>query len=194
MRVDSKAVAHAKSEPVTVRSRTGGMVLKWVVNLWIILHFTAVVAAAGSVGPTSGLVLAIWQRFRPYLQALYLNQGYNFFAPEPVPSTLLEFEVEKADGTVERGRIDDRSLQPRLLYHRHLLLTEHLGIAPVDLQENWYNSYAQHLCHKYRGARIRRKRLTHYPSPMDFVRSGTSLDDRRSYNETDFGVFSCGDR
>jgi hypothetical protein len=35
---------------------------------------------------------------------------------------------------VERGWIDDRSIQPRLLYHQHVLLTEHLGIASVDLQ------------------------------------------------------------
>ena len=175
-------------------SRAGSRVVKWTVNMWVILHFTAILAAAGSVGPTSGLVMAVWRVFQPYLQSLYLNQGYNFFAPEPIPSTLLEFEVEKVDGTVERGRIDNRSIQPRLLYHRHLLLTEHLAIAPVDLQQNWYLSYAQHLCHKYHGAHIHLKRLTHYPWPMENIRNGARLDDRTSYDETDLGVFSCGDR
>jgi len=154
----------------------------------------AILAAAGSVGPTSGLVIAVWSLFRPYLQALYLNQGYNFFAPEPVPSTLLTFEAEREDGTVERGRIPDRSIQPRLLYHRYLLLTEHLGIAPPDQEENWYTSYAAHLCHKYRAARVRLKRLTHFPTPMELVRNGLPLDNRSSYDERDLGVFSCGDR
>ena len=86
--------------------------------------------------------MALFQR--PYLQALYLNQGYNFFAPESVPSTLLAFEEEREDRTADRRRIDDPSIQPRLVYHRHLPLTEHLEIARVDLQENWYIFYAQH--------------------------------------------------
>ena len=194
MRAELKAVTAAKTEPVGTPVRPGIRVLRWAANLWVILHFTAILSAAGSVGPTSGLVIAVWSVFRPYLQALYLNQGYNFFAPEPVPSTLLTFEAQHDDGTVERGRIPDPSIHPRLLYHRYLLLTEHIGIAPPDLAENWYASYARHLCHKYRAAQVRLKRLTHFPQPMEFVRNGTRLDERSTYDERDLGVFSCGDR
>ena len=66
----------------------------------------------------------------PYLQILYLNHGYQFFAPEPGESTLLAFEAERDDGTVVRGRIPDRTTWPRLLYHRHFMLTEHMSDAP----------------------------------------------------------------
>jgi hypothetical protein len=176
--------------PGGARSR----VLRCALNLWVVLHFIAILAAAGSVGPTSGLVIAIWGAFRPYLQGLYLNQGYNFFAPEPAPSTLLKFEAEREDGTVVRGRIDDRSIQPRLLYHRRLLLTEHIGVAPPELHQNWYASYARHLCRNLRAARIRLTRLTHYPLAMESVRNGARLDEPTTYDEMDLGVFSCGDR
>ncbi len=106
----------------------------------------------------------------------------------------MTFEIQREDGSLERGRIPDRSIQPRLLYHRHLLLTEHIGIAAPEQEENWYLSYAQHLCRKYRAPRIHLKRLTHFPTPMELVRNGVRLDNRASYDERDLGEYSCGDR
>ena len=104
--------------PPTARAETrrppGNRFVRWTANLWVVFHFAAVLAAAGSVGPTSDLVLAGWSLFRPYLQVLYLNHGYNFFAPQPAPTTLLAYEVERDDGTVIRGRTLDRSVRPRL--------------------------------------------------------------------------------
>jgi hypothetical protein len=163
------------------------------VNLWVVFHFSAVLAAAASVGPASGLLIATWGIFRPYLQALYINQGYKFFAPEPAPSTLLDFEAKRSAGTSIRGRLPDRSLEPRLLYHRHLLLTEHIAIAPLDAQQSWYKSYARHLCHKYGAKRVSLTRLTHYPPPMEMVRNGTRLDDSLTYEEMFVGDFECGE-
>jgi hypothetical protein len=137
----------------------------------------------------------VWRVFRPYLLVLYLNHGYNFFAPEPTPSTLLKFEAKGPNGTVlKRGQIPDPSLQPRLFYHRHLLLTEHIAIAPPDVQAAWFNSYARHLCHKYRAASVHLTHIIHYPPFMESVRDGVGLGDSTSYSETDLGDFSCGDR
>jgi hypothetical protein len=167
--------------------------VRWAVNLWLVFHFSAVLAAASSVGPTSDLLIATWELFRPYLQALYINQGYKFFAPQPAPPTLLSFEAHRADGTVMRGRVPERSIQPRLLYHRYLLLTEHIGIAPPDAQQHWYKSYARHLCHKYGATRISLTRVTHYPPTMEMVRNGAKLDDAFTYEELFVGDFECGE-
>lgn len=61
--------------------------------------------------------------FRPYLDLLYLNHGYSFFAPEPGPSYVMEYEVHRADDTVVRGRLPDAERHwPRLLYHRYFML------------------------------------------------------------------------
>ncbi len=165
--------------------------VRWALNIWIVFHFSAILAAAGSVGPTSDLVLAAWGLFRPYLQILYLNHGYNFFAPEPAPTTLMTFVAERSDGTSIRGRIPDPSLEPRLLYHRYLLLTEHIGVAPQALLGHWYRSYARHLCHRYGASRIRLTRITHFPPPMELIRDGGQLDSPASYEEMDLGVFRC---
>ncbi len=179
----------AKLPPKTGRTR----LVRWGVNFWIVFHFAAVIAAAGSVGHTSELILAGWRVFRPYLQLLYLNQGYNFFAPQPAPSTLLNFEALRDDGTVLNGRIPDRTIQPRLLYHRYLLLTEHIGVAPTGLQSNWYKSYARHLCKKYGAKRVSLTRLTHYAPTMEMVRNGTRLDESWSYEHAFVGDFECSE-
>ena len=35
-------------------------VLRYFINLWVLLHFTAVISAAATVGSGSGYVLAVW--------------------------------------------------------------------------------------------------------------------------------------
>jgi hypothetical protein len=190
-RVKAVAAEQAKTTAVFPPKTVGNRLLRWAVNFWVVFHFAAVIAAAGSVGPTSDLVLAGWRLFRPYLQFFYLNHGYNFFAPQPVPSTLLNFEAVRDDGSVVNGRIPDRATQPRLLYHRYLLLTEHIGVAPPDLQPNWYKSYARHICRKYGATRVSLTRLTHFPPTMEMVRNGARLDESWSYEELFVGDFSC---
>jgi hypothetical protein len=70
-----KAVVAKPATREPVRRPAANRFVRWVVNLLVLVHFTAVLAAAGSVGPTSGLVIAIWRPFRPYLQALCLHHG-----------------------------------------------------------------------------------------------------------------------
>jgi hypothetical protein len=168
--------------------------VRWVINLCVLLHFAAVLTAAGSVGPTSDLIVEVWKPFRPYLQFLYLNQGYNFYAPQPAPSTLVKYEVERSDGSIAaKGSILEMAMTPRLLYHRHLLLTEHLVFVSQESQQHWYRSYARHLCHKYGGSKVSLTRRVHYPATMEMIRDGMGLDAPMSYEEVFVGEFPCGD-
>lgn len=197
------AAEPAGSEPAPIHTEVtgraapprlpGNRFVRWAINLWVLFHFAAVLAAASSVGPTSDLILAIWKPFRPYLQVLYLNQGYNFYAPQPAASTLVAYEVERGDGTTIKGRILDRSMKPRLLYHRYLLLTEHLVFVSEEAQTYWYRSYARHLCHKYGGTRVGLTRVIHYPATMEMIRNGSTLDEPFSYEERFMGDFACSD-
>ncbi len=183
-----------KPAPAEWRPPPADRFLRWVGTLFVLGHFTAILAAASSVGPASELVFQIWSVCRPYLQLFYLNHGYNFYAPEPVPSTLLDYVVEAADGTVvASGRIPDHSLWPRLLYQRQLLLTEHIPVAQPAWQKNWCARIARHLCRKYGAATVRLTRLTHSPPTMEMVRQGFGLDDPVTYVEEPAGEFSCGD-
>jgi hypothetical protein len=170
----------------------GHRLLRWVVSLWIVLHFAAILSAALTAVPTSPLVVGIWEVFQPYLQVLYLNHGYSFFAPQPLPTTLLDFEAHRPDGTVVRGRISELASQPRLLYQRHLLLTEHMAGVPDSARSHWYISYARHLCHKYKADRVSLTLLIHSPPTTEMVQHGTRPGDPITYVELPQGSFECG--
>lgn len=179
--------------PTPTPRRLGSRVLKWGVNLWLVFHLAAIVAAPAAVEPSSDLIRSAWNVFRPYLQVLYLNHGYHFFAPEPAESTLLAYVAERPDGTAVRGRIPNFGIKPRLLYHRHFMLTEHMAQAPPELQRAWYGSYARHVGHKYGATRVSLTKQTHFLPSMEMVRDGVRLDDPRSYEEQPLGVFRCGE-
>jgi len=181
----------ATSEPASPPRRTGRRLLRWAVNLWLVFHLSAIITAPASVSPSSDLVRSAWTLVRPYLQLFYLNHGYHFFAPEPSYSTLLAYVAERDDGTIIRGRIPNREIVPRLLYHRHFMLTEHMILAPPELQRQWYDSYAQHIGRKYAATRVSLTRQRHYLPTMEMVRNGVRLDDPASYEEQPLGVFQC---
>ena len=175
--------------PLSFRTR----LVRRAVSVWLVIHLTAIVIAPASVAPTSELVLSGWKVFRPYLQILYLDHGYHFFAPEPGESTLLAFVAERPDGTVVRGRLPDKAGRPRLLYHRHFMLTEHMNQAPEGLRQAWYESYARHIGHAYGAGRVSLTKQTHYFPTMEAVLGGVRLDDPRGYQEQPLGVFRCGE-
>jgi hypothetical protein len=183
----------AASEPASASPpATGGhRFLRLAVNAWLVLHVAAIIIAPAAISPSSDLVQAGWDMFQPYLQILDLNHGYHFFAPEPGDSTLLAFEAQRADGTVISGRIPNRSIVPRLLYHRHFMLTEQMKDAPAALQQEWVGSYAEHLCQKYGAARVKLTGQIHHLPTMEMVRAGMRLDDPSSYEDEDLGSFEC---
>jgi hypothetical protein len=175
------------AKPPGVRNR----LLRWCINLCVILHFSAIISAAVVTGPAPGYAQAAWQLFHPYLQALFLNHGFNFFAPEPSPSTLMNFEAVRADGSIAKGRIPERTIWPGLLYQRHLLLTEHIGVMPEEVRSEWYRSYARHLCRRHGAAKVHLVLMMHFPMDMEEVRAGGRLDDPLTYQEMDLGDFPC---
>jgi hypothetical protein len=181
------------SEPASVLPPAKGRhrFLRLVINVWLVFHVAAIVIAPAAVSPSSDLIEAGWDLFQPYLQVLDLNHGYHFFAPEPGDSTLLAFDAQRADGTVISGRIPNFGIVPRLLYHRHFMLTEQMKDAPEALQQEWVGSYAEHLCQKYGAARVKLTGQIHHLPTMEMVRAGMRLDDPTSYEDEDLGSFEC---
>ena len=160
-------------------------------SIWLLFHCAAIVIAPAAVSPSSDLVQEAWGWFQPYLQVLYLDHGYHFFAPEPAESTLLLYEAKRPDGTFVRGHIPDRSTQPRLLYHRYFMLTEHMNDAPEELANLWHESYAGHIGRKYGASEVTLFKQTHNLPTMERVRSGGRLTDQDSYEEESLGTFPC---
>jgi len=178
-----------EAPPLSFRTK----LIRRAVSFWLVIHLAAIVIAPASVSPTSELILCGWKFFRPYLQVLYLDHGYHFFAPEPGESTLLTFVAGRPDGTMVRGRLPDQAVWPRLLYHRYFMLTEHMGQAPEGLRRAWHESYARHIGREHGAQWVSLTKQTHYFPTMEAVLDGVRLDDPRGYEEQPLGVFRCGD-
>ncbi len=174
--------AASQDEPITLRPAW-----RVIISVLVSLHVLAVFAAPYSLPPTSELADRMWQFFQPYLQTCYLNHGYAFFAPDPGPSHLIRYELEMPDGEVREGRFPNLAEQnPRLLYHRHFMLTEYLTIAPqnVPWRKAYVRSYAEHLLHAHQASRVSLYHVEHLIPFPDQVLEGMPLDDPSLYRET----------
>jgi len=114
---------------------------KTLISLFLAVHLTAVFIApfrfaCNTGGSSSPLADAVFRTLNPYIATLFLDQGYFFFAPEPGPSHLVDYKLEFADGRPPiEGRFPDLATErPRLLYHRHFMLSEalHANYAPAE--------------------------------------------------------------
>lgn len=112
-------------------------------SLVFVLHFCGICNAALAAPPAPWLIQQSWVRvFRPYLEFMYLNNAYHFYAPEPGPTSYLWFRliyVDENDDSKEYGwwyktpQVDDRGRlnhTAALEYQRMLSLTE--AVAPKE--------------------------------------------------------------
>ena len=101
-------------------------IVRNVVSVLILLHLVAVfIAPLSMLMPAASLVDPIRQKFAPYHQLTYLGHGYQFFAPDPGPSHIVQYTAVDADGNKVNGHFPDRDKHwPRLHYHRWFMLSE----------------------------------------------------------------------
>ncbi len=176
-------------------------------SLVLVIHLSAVFLPplAFQTGDSPS-VESLFRWVRGYSQFLYLDRGYAFFAPNPGPSHLIQVAVTTPGGETKTERYPDRTRQwPRLLYHRHFMLTEYLhssyrlpGPPPELIEEDpdearyWarererYESVRQsmldHLEQVHPGKEIGILRLEHLvPRPDDFRVDPIELTDDRLY-------------
>lgn len=161
---------------------------KWraVISVLVCLHVAAVFSAPYALPPTPAVATRVWEFFQPYLQACYLNHGYAFFSPDPGPSHLIRYEIELGDGEQIEGIFPNlEEHQPRLLYHRHFMMSEFLTVGPraSEGRRAYLRSYAEHLLHKYDAEKVTLYFITHeLPGPLQ-VNDGMRLDDPSLYQE-----------
>jgi hypothetical protein len=103
-----------------------------------LLHFGGIATAALAAEPFPWIIGQLWMRiYRPYLEFMYLNNAYHFYAPEPGPSSLMWFRLVYED---KQGRahgiwfkipdLDDDGWHRHtvaLEYQRFLSLTENIA-------------------------------------------------------------------
>ncbi len=164
------------------------LAVRWriLISVLVVLHVAAVFSAPYALPPTPALATRAWEFFQPYLQVCYLNHGYAFFSPDPGPSHLIRYELEFGDGRRSEGIFPNlKEQQPRLLYHRHFMMTEFLTSAPRDSagRRAYLQSYAEHLLHEHDAEKVTLYFVTHFlPGPQQ-VLDGMRLDDPSLYQE-----------
>jgi hypothetical protein len=121
-----------------------------------------------------------------YNNLLYLNNGYEFFTPDPVFSHIIEFTVfDAANQPIAEGRFPDRHYQwPRLLYHRHMMLAEQSSdpeLAGDSRREGAPLKIADWLLAEHKGERVTLRYVRHHLLQQEDVLGGKSLTDRSTY-------------
>jgi hypothetical protein len=166
---------------------------KLLISLLLVWHLAAVFLAPLSIPPSSPLVVDIAQT-RPmqwYLDALYLNHGYHFFAPEPSYGHIIKFQVMDSGGAlIKEGEFPSKDANwPRLLYHRYFMLADQCQVDAANeaeanqWQQDFLKSYAREILRQNEGAAaVRVQRVVHYPAHLDHVlEEKMELTDPRTY-------------
>ncbi|MFH5804473.1 hypothetical protein [Alienimonas sp. DA493] len=170
----------------------------WTRCLWAAAHLalawhviSLAIGPAGMMPPNSLVQREIYGLASPYLRMLYLEHGYHYFAPEPGPSTLLKYEGTRPDGSRVAGVIPDRDGHfPRLLYHRHFMLTERLA-GPAGMSPEYQAALARGLGMETGAEELSLTVVTHRLPEIREVRAGFGLDDPATYSERPLGRFDA---
>ncbi len=162
----------------------------YALNVFILFHLVAICASPLSVQPSSPLQQNLWVAVRPYVQVLYQNNGFHFFAPNPEGANSVLYRVERPDGSLVEGKFPNRQIFPRLLYHRHFMLSEFLGAVDGEEREQMTRAFARRLMEKYEGEKIEISLEWHDLALRERIVAGGTLFDDDLYRITPLGTYT----
>lgn len=158
-------------------------------SLWLAFHVFAVFISPAAMPPASPLLEDCYQLALPYNEALFLNHGYHYFAPDPGASTLIAWEIPREGEAPLVGRFPDVSIHPRLLYHRYFMLAENVWGFDDQTQQDVLKAYARHFAGQSGADRISLSRISHEPSSIMRLQAGGKLDDPETFQKDVLGDF-----
>jgi hypothetical protein len=158
-------------------------------STWLAFHVFCVFIAPGSMPPVSPLLLDGYRIAEPYNEALFLNHGYHFFAPDPGASSLISYVVPREGDAPVVGRFPDTDIHPRLLYHRYFMLAENIWAFSEGTQESVQKAYARHFAALHNGRQISLDRVLHEPSSILRIQAGGHLDDPEMFELEPIATF-----
>jgi len=165
----------------------------YALNAAIMFHLIAICAAPVSVSPASELEQSLWVSVSPYVQLLYQNNGFHFFAPNPEGAHTVIYTVAYEDGSTEQGKFPHRKIWPRLLYHRHLMLSESLASMEGERRERMIRDFAYQVCKDHEAQQVTLSLLRHEIAFRERIIAGGSLFDEDLYQEIPLGTFTWAD-
>jgi hypothetical protein len=125
-----------------------------------------------------------------YANLLYINNGYDFFSPDPSFSHLIRYEVRDDKGqTIAKGEFPNRTEQrPRLLYHRYMMLVDQSSDPRISAI-GWENYIADRLLAQYDGATVHMIQVRHH-----LLTPAEVLAERRINEESTYEILGEFDR
>ena len=164
-------------------ARRGGrpaLVIRIALTIFILWHFTGVFLAALCVPTSSPMVLRIAQGWpmQGYLDALFMNQGHSFFAPDVGPGHLVRYQLLDQNGReIEHNDFPNRKEQwPRLLYHRYFMLADQSELPVSDKagrdqwQKKYLEAYGRQILRDHPNAQtVVLRRYAHWPLPYSYA-------------------------
>lgn len=175
----------SKSRTAKIAGRCGSVLL----SLWLAFHVFCVFISPGAMPPVSPLLQDGYRLALPYNEALFLNHGYHFFAPDPGASTLVSYEASRPGDSPLVGRIPDVTIRPRLLYHRYFMLAENVWAFDEKSQAEIQEAYARHFASLHNAKSITLKRISHEPSSILRIQAGGKLDDPEMFSSEFIGAY-----
>ena len=117
-----------------------------------------------------------------YANLLYINNGYDFFSPDPTVSHIIRYEVFDDRGqTIAKGDFPNtREQWPRLLYHRYMMLVDQSS-NPQNADTGWEYRIADGLLERYGGANVRLTKKRHHLLMPSEVLAGHRLNEDSTY-------------
>ncbi|MBM4076575.1 MAG: hypothetical protein FJ267_13170 [Planctomycetes bacterium] len=152
-------------------------------SVLLAFHVFAIFVAPSAMPPASALLEQCYNFALPYNEALFLNHGYHFFAPDPGSSSLMAYSIPQAGNIPLKKRIPDKSIWPRLLYHRYFMLAENVSSFSEKSQNEFYEAYARHFARIHNADRVTLYSVSHEPSSMARIQVGGRLDDPEMFSE-----------
>jgi hypothetical protein len=189
-----------------------------IASILLLVHLAAIVAepfhffSRTPVRPSAADARWLRQTLAPYVDFMYLSHGYFFFAPNPGPNHIIHCQITpkppfaSTSGSREISvQYPDRKEQkPRLLYHRHFMLSEFYNTLftppelPPDARQNsiaqsqWQadrdryvrlqQDIKNNLLQKFPNHEIQLDRIEHYqPSEYQYFAERWKLTDHRLY-------------
>lgn len=160
-----------------------------VLSLWLVFHVFAVFISPAAMPPSSPLLEDGYQIALPYNEALFLNHGYHYFAPDPGASTLIAWEIPREGDVPLVGRFPEVTIRPRLMYHRYFMLAENVWAFDEETQDEMLRAYAQQVAGQFGSDRISISRVRHEPSSIVRLQAGGRLDDPETFQNDLLGEF-----
>ena len=160
-----------------------------VVSLGLSFHVFAVFISPAAMPPVSPLLQEGYRLALPYNEALFLNHGYHYFAPDPGASTLISYSIPREGDAPVVGRFPNLTIHPRLLYHRYFMLAENLWAYDDETQAALQKAYARHFSGLHQSNAISLNRVSHEPASILRIQAGGRLDDPETFETESIGTF-----